>query len=106
MTLEEFLRGALLDEPYTDNSRAAQAEAADRLEARDCYVAWEVRVPDRGDGRPGRVDLVAHHADYGWFALEIDRKTPRRKSARKLRSLPSPGFVLLRVGPRLVKVDG
>lgn len=43
-------------------------------------VAREVRV-DLGDGRKSRIDLVLD----GWFALELDRRTPRKRSLLKVR---------------------
>lgn len=56
-------------------------------------VAREVRVPDRGDGRPGKVDLVLD----GRVAVEIDREQPRAKSIAKLQSFP--GRIVLLRGP-------
>ena len=45
----------------------------------------EVGVPDRGDGRPGRIDLSAEKGGVA-LAIEIDRETMRAKSITKLRS--------------------
>lgn len=39
-------------------------------------------VPIYCDGRRGRIDLVLD----GWYAIELDRKTPRRKSIRKIKA--------------------
>lgn len=44
----------------------------------------EVVVPDRGNGHPGRVDLVARRGGI-IVAMELDRATPRMKSIAKLR---------------------
>lgn len=46
-------------------------------------VAGEIEVPDRGDGRRGRVDLCAER-DGVVVGIELDRMTPRHKSALKL----------------------
>lgn len=46
-------------------------------------VIREVKVGERGDGRTGRVDIVASR-DGLRVAIECDRKTPRMKSIVKL----------------------
>lgn len=68
----------------------------------------EVRVPDRGDGRPGRIDIVlARAGGHPEVAIELDCKTPRAKSLFKVRNHPAPGkLVLLRDGDRNGAVDG
>jgi hypothetical protein len=43
----------------------------------------EVRVADRGDGRSGRIDLVAVKGST-FIALELDRCSARKKSLAKL----------------------
>jgi phage replication O-like protein O len=55
----------------------------------------EFIVPDRGDGRRGKVDLYVKDPDGGSCGIEIDWKSPREKSITKLQQLPA-GFVLLR----------
>lgn len=49
-------------------------------------VKKQVRVPDRYDGRFGRVDLVLNTGRQV-IGVEIDRKTTREKSVFKLRQL-------------------
>jgi hypothetical protein len=49
-------------------------------------VQTELPVPNRGDGRTGRIDLLARRGPC-IVALELDRKSPRRKSLYKLRHL-------------------
>lgn len=52
-----------------------------------CFVVHrEVYVDNRGDGRRGRVDLVAFRGDLS-VALELDNKVVRPKSATKLRQV-------------------
>lgn len=46
-------------------------------------VRRQVVVNDRGDGRRGRIDIVAE-INGKVIAIEIDRKSPRKKSIFKL----------------------
>lgn len=46
----------------------------------------EFPVPDRGDGRSGRVDLIYKKRNKT-IAFEFDRLIPRKKSIFKLKSL-------------------
>lgn len=46
-------------------------------------VRREVHVENVGDGRTGRIDLVASK-DGRVYAIEVDRKRPRKRSLRKL----------------------
>lgn len=50
-------------------------------------VRREVPVPNRGDGRSGRVDIVAT-CDGSTVAIEVDRCAPRGKSLVKLSWFP------------------
>ena len=47
----------------------------------------EARVKNRGDGRAGRIDVVAH-LNYKMIAIEFDNCSPRVKSVYKLSRLP------------------
>lgn len=69
---------------------AAEFSAAvlGELRARGWAVDCEVDVPDRGDGRPGRIDAVVRKGSEV-VALELDRCAPRAKSVAKLRSYQS-----------------
>ena len=58
-------------------------------------VRREVRVEDRGDGRPGKLDLVADGHGLK-IALELDRLEPREKSLWKLRRFDGVRVVVLR----------
>ena len=89
--------------PVPDEAGSAEDEIADLLRADGWEVARQVYVAERGDGRGGRVDLVVER-DAATVAIEIDRRTPRRKSVVKLRARswgrvialrdPDPGFDL------------
>jgi hypothetical protein len=54
----------------------------------------ERRVADRGDGRHGRVDLIATK-DRETVAIELDRYSARRKSIIKLGQVPSTCQVII-----------
>lgn len=81
----------------TDNARAAQEEVASWLEGRGYSCTLEVPVADRGDGRTGRIDLVAERGGNR-VAIEIDRETPREKSLFKLRQFDCAKVVIVRNG--------
>jgi hypothetical protein len=46
-------------------------------------IQLEVKVPNRGDGRTGKIDLLLKVKDKK-IVFEFDRKTPRTKSIYKL----------------------
>lgn len=58
-------------------------------------VAEEHPVPDRGDGRPGRIDIRAERNGVA-VGIELDREHPRRKSIVKLHGSGLVGFCVLR----------
>src|SRR5712692_9641792 len=66
---------------------ASQWTIARWLESNSFSFEWEVRVPDRGDGRSGRVDLVARRPGLT-LAIEIDKAAPKPKSIIKIRQIP------------------
>lgn len=59
----------------------------------------EYPVADRGDGRPGRVDLVAEQGDLK-LAIEIDAANPRAKSSVKLIQVENAVRIVLLRGDR------
>lgn len=69
--------------PLPDDAKAVHDALEAALVAEGMEVAREVEVSDRGDGRVGRLDLVATRDGYS-FAIEIDRTAPRQKSITKL----------------------
>ncbi len=82
-----------------------QAMVKEHLEARGFDVTPEAPVADRGDGRPGRIDLLAKSAETT-IAIEIDRLSPRTKSLVKLKRVEADHrLVLLRGGEEAV-IDG
>lgn len=61
-----------------------------RFQALGWSVTREVRVPNRGDGRAGYVDVVVSAPDR--IALELDRNMPRDKSIEKVLTLADDGY--------------
>jgi len=49
-------------------------------------VTSEFKVPERGDGRTGRIDIL-YEVDGKRYGIEIDRISARRKSIVKLYSI-------------------
>lgn len=78
-----------------DTATDLHNEVQDFLEGQGFECVREYPVEDRGDGRPGRVDLVVKGDDGSLCGIELDRDTPRDKSLFKLAQLPS-AIVLLR----------
>ncbi len=83
---------------YAPGQSAAEVHAAvqQALLSAGFAVAAEVRVADRGDGRSGKVDVVASRRDGGAVGIEIDRLNPREKSIRKLQAVDGGRVVVLR----------
>ncbi|MCK9320000.1 hypothetical protein [Methanoculleus sp.] len=75
----------------TDNAKIAHYETVKYLENLGFECQKEYRVPDRGDGRSGRIDIIAFKGNLQ-IAIEIDRLSPRAKSIYKLKELPD-GFI-------------
>ncbi len=61
-------------------------------------VKKEVRVQDRGDGRTGRIDLVAEKGGF-IIAIEVDRFSPRKKSIYKLLHYPASLRIVIQRSP-------
>lgn len=92
--------------PLPDDARGFQEAVAARLRASGWTVRSEVPVSSRGDGRRGRVDLVAER-DGEVVAIECDRLSPREKSLAKLRAMVADArLVLLRTPRGVADVDG
>lgn len=81
----------------SDNAKQAQLEIKAKLEQEGFSCSLEIPVDDRGDGTPGRVDLIAEK-DGITTAIEIDRDTPREKSIFKVGGFDCCKAVLVRNG--------
>lgn len=77
-----------------DDAREQQQAIGAALTEVGFVVVTEYEVPDRGDGRAGRIDLVATRNGVV-VAIEVDRVEARDKSLRKLASLPDVLKVLV-----------
>lgn len=78
------------------NATALQDEAEAALRGTGMAVLREVIVNDRGDGYRGRIDLVARHEDGSCCAVELDNRSVRAKSMRKLRGFHGGRVIGLR----------
>lgn len=79
----------LEDLPRYSNENALEFNIRVRNELKkesfDIFI--EQLVPNRGDGRRGKIDIVAKK-DGLVYAIEIDRKSPRQKSIYKITNYP------------------
>ena len=85
---------ASLQPAEASDGRSFQNHVASALGSAGCHLVREFPVPDRGDGRAGRIDLAVLGDPQ--FAIELDRRGPREKSIRKLQGFPGQKFILLR----------
>jgi len=75
----------------------------DLFEKHGAQIEREVCVPDRGDGRRGKIDIVAHYKEKT-YAIEIDWMSPRKKSIHKIQNYQCDGrFVVLREGKQVLE---
>lgn len=65
-------------------------------------VKRQVTVPNRGDGRRGKVDLVWYFENET-IGIEIDRKTTRKKSIHKLKELGADKIYAITRSPFSIK---
>lgn len=85
--------------PYRDGTaKDLQLRVADAI--RYASTLWTVQteqwVGDRGDGRRGRVDIVVRLVTgQPIAAIEIDRRSPRAKSIRKVTGHPAACKIIL-----------
>lgn len=101
---------AAVGEPFAKpfaNAKQVQNAIWQALRSLGWRVYREVPVRDRGDGRRGRVDLVALRGGEV-IAIEVDGQNPRQKSVHKLRQVPRATFrlVLLRNAKPPYRVAG
>lgn len=67
----------------TDHAKTAQYEVKDYMQDLGYKCHLEHKVNDRYDGRNGRIDIVCYKGNET-VAIEVDNKTPRKKSIYKL----------------------
>lgn len=98
---------AIQNKRYSNDSKVLEQEIATVLEDNGYAVTKQFLVSDRGDGRPGKVDIVCGNGS-AVLAIEIDWKSPRKKSIFKLKSLPDDvhKLIILRSPFKGKKPDG
>jgi plasmid stabilization system protein ParE len=89
----------------TDNAKDAQIETVNYLTNLGFYCVMEHRVKDRGNGRPGYVDILAKKGDIR-LAIEFDHRYPRTKSIYKLKQLDNCQKIILLRGHGTGEADG
>jgi hypothetical protein len=94
--IEEFKR-VIQSCQITDEARAAQAQIAKCLEDNGYNCVLEFPIADRGDGRRGRIDILAEKNGLK-FAIEFDNAACRNKSVFKLLQTDFLKIILLRNG--------
>ena len=94
--------------PFPDRARLFH----DRIQAALEFLGWQTRrevdvqALRLGNGRCGRVDLVATREGAS-VAIELDRMSPRSRSLRKLSLMPvAERLVILRRRAPLHRVEG
>lgn len=90
------LRDMLIEMHPFANAGEMHWKIGDILTSLGFSVTREYPVEERGDGRSGRIDLLAEGHGLR-IAMELDRKTPRKHSIEKLRRIPDAiRLILLR----------
>lgn len=89
---------------WTDHAREMQQEVERALTRAGFSVRLEYPTAHLGDNRNGRIDIVAHK-DGQDVAIELDCRTPRYRSIKKLKLFPGYRIIGLR-GIRHPIVDG
>jgi Holliday junction resolvase-like predicted endonuclease len=89
----------------TDHAKTAQREIVKYLKGKGYKCNTEVEVNYRNDGHIGRIDIIAEK-DSSKLAIEVDRKSPRKKSIAKLLSICDyQRLILLRIGNESYCID-
>lgn len=92
------------DLKVSDHARTAQFQTVNYLRKKGFDVHIEHRVPNRGDGKLGRIDIIAEKGEE-ILAIEFDRSNPRKKSLFKLENFDCDHrIVLLRGGKKNYKI--
>jgi hypothetical protein len=90
---------------WSDSATRMHSEIALALRNNGFFVSREVRALYRG--RAGRIDLFAVDDETkGAVAIELDRLTPRVKSAEKLRKFEAFRLIALRASECNQMLDG
>lgn len=102
MNIVELFNGLRL----RNHASLAHSDVIEHLTALGFQCQSEYWVADRGDGRRGRIDIIAHN-DHMNMAIEVDNVSARKKSFVKLSSMEGYiKFILLRNGKRWYRQVG
>lgn len=103
---------ALLEEQFFSANQMKNFEHVfvAKIKATGCFLQKNFTLTGLSDGRKGRVDWLITAPTGEQCAVEVDNKSPRRRSVLKLSELPVGvcGFVLLKDGKQAKRfsVDG
>ncbi|MCX8967390.1 hypothetical protein EHW66_21215 [Erwinia psidii] len=93
---------AQLEEKFftADQMRKFEHVFVAKIKATGCSLQKNYTLAELSDGRKGRVDWLITAPTGEQCAIEVDNKSPRRRSVLKLSELPNgiSGFVLLKDG--------
>lgn len=81
--------------PACENAKVLEHSTGHLLRSLGFNVNFHFRIPDRGDGRPGYIDIVACRGEE-IIAVECDRLVERQKSIIKLEKFGQPSLIILR----------
>ena len=90
MTINELFADLEVD----DNAKIAQNQLCEYLAKRGYKCEKEYFVLDRGDCYHGYIDVVADKENER-LAIEFDRRSPRKKSLIKLKSISATHKIVL-----------
>lgn len=93
----EYVAGVLEGKLSGASALEFHDSAIATLQAAGLDVHREYPVPERGDGREGRIDIVVTDGNGTRCGIELDRISPRQKSLLKLGAVES-GICVLRRG--------
>ncbi|GEM_PF-162890 len=93
----DYVAGVLEGKLSGDSALEFHDSAIATLQAAGLDVHREYPVPERGDGREGRIDIVVTDGNGTRCGIELDRISPRQKSLLKLGAVES-GICVLRRG--------
>ncbi|WGE30502.1 hypothetical protein PHA77_07835 [Edwardsiella tarda] len=102
---------ALLEEQFhkTDDKVTFDYVMQKKIKSQGYHLQRNFTISLSG-GRKGFIDCLVTSSDGQRCAIEVDKKSPRKRSLMKLRKLPADisGFVFLRVGglPLRYTADG
>jgi len=95
----DVIEGIMRTGVWPDSAPALHAALAEELWKAGFQVGLEYPTKSLGDGRKGRIDIVARWVEEGKLvsaAIELDCRRPRKRSLKKLRLWDGPRIIGLR----------